>query len=95
MTYEPDRKTAYKCAIAVENSDAELRVGSKSYTVAVLDASRDGYTIRVPNAILNRIRSKSSCRLEFASDASVTARWVVRTDGTLQHYVIDLAGLGQ
>jgi len=70
MTYEKDRQSAYKCAIAIENSAAELRVGSKSYSVAVLDASRDGYTIRVPNAILNRIHNKPSCRLEFASELS-------------------------
>jgi hypothetical protein len=36
----------------------------------VLDASRDGFTIRVPNTILERIRSKASCRLEFASALS-------------------------
>jgi len=70
MTYEQDRQSAYKCAIAAENSAAELRVGSKSYVVAVLDASRYGYTLRVPNAILNRIRSKRSCRLEYASELS-------------------------
>ncbi len=70
MTYEQDRQTAYKCAIAVENSAAELRVGSKSYAVSVLDTSRDGFTIRVPNAILKRIRNKPTCRLQFASELS-------------------------
>lgn len=70
MTHEQDRQSAYKCAIAPENSAAELRVGTKSYAVAVLDASRDGYTIRVPNAILERIRQRASCRLEFASELS-------------------------
>ncbi len=70
MTYEQDRQSAYKCAIAPENSAAELRVGAKSYVVAVLDASRDGYTIRVPNAILSRIRGKHSCRLKFAGELS-------------------------
>ncbi len=70
MTHELDRQSAYKCAIAAENSAAELRVGSKSYAVSVLDASRDGYTIRVPNSILGRIRSKRSCRLAFASELS-------------------------
>lgn len=68
MNYEQDRQAAYKCAIAPENSAAELRVGSKSYAVAVLDASREGFTIRVPNAILGRIRKKPICRLEFASE---------------------------
>ena len=70
MTYEQDRNTAYKCVIAVENSAAELRIGSKSYRVVVLDASREGFTIRVPNAILDRIRGKAFCRLEFASELS-------------------------
>lgn len=70
MRHEQDRNSAYKCAIALENSSAELRVGSKSYRVTVLDASRDGFTIRVPNAILNRIRGKGFCRLAFASELS-------------------------
>jgi hypothetical protein len=70
MTYEQDRQSAYKCAIAIENSAAELRVGAKSYAVTVLDASRDGFTVQVPNAILSRIRSKPTCRLEFASELS-------------------------
>lgn len=73
MTHDNDRSVPYKCAIAVENSAAELRVGSKSYRVSVLDASRDGYTIRVSNAILTRIRSKAVCRLEFASSLSEVA----------------------
>jgi hypothetical protein len=70
MTYEDDRYSAYKCAIALENSAAELRVGAKSYSVTVLDASREGFTIRVPNSILNRIHSKASCRLQFAGELS-------------------------
>ena len=73
MTYEQDRKSAYKCAIATENSAAELRVGTKSYSISVLDASRDGFTIRVPDTILHRIRSKAFCRLEFASELSEVA----------------------
>jgi hypothetical protein len=67
MAHDQDRKSAYKCAIARENSAAELRIGYKSYRVAVLDASREGFTIRVPNAILARIRNKSGWRLAFAS----------------------------
>ncbi|MDX1930326.1 MAG: hypothetical protein SFV81_27620 [Pirellulaceae bacterium] len=70
MTYEQDRQSAYKCAIAIENSAAELRVGAKSYAVTVLDASRDGYTVRVPNTILNRIRSKTIIRLQFGGELS-------------------------
>lgn len=69
MTHE-DRQSAYKCAIAIENSAAELRVGAKSYEVAILDASRDGYTVRVPNTILNRIRSNASSRLQFSGELS-------------------------
>ena len=70
MTHEQDRQSAYKCAIAIENSAAELRIGAKSYAVVVLDASREGYTVRVPNAIINRIRSKTSCRFLFAGELS-------------------------
>ena len=73
MTYEQDRKTAYRCAIATENSTAELRVGSKSYSITVLDASREGFTIRVPDTILGRIRNKAFCRLEFSSELSEVA----------------------
>jgi len=68
MSYELDRLGAYKCVVPAENSAAELRVGSKSYAVKVLDVSRTSFTIRVPNSILKRVRGKSTLRLAFASE---------------------------
>lgn len=76
MSHELDRSGAYRCAVSLENSAAELRVGAKSYSVRVLDMSRNGFTIRVPNAILKRIRSKPNLRLEYSSEL-----WEVELDG--------------
>ncbi len=76
MPYEQDRSAAYKCIVSSDNSAAELRVGNKSFSVRVLDLSRDGFTIRVPNAILKKVRSKANLRLEYASEL-----WEVACDG--------------
>ncbi len=75
MSYELDRSAAYKCPVSGENSAAELRVGSKSFSVKVLDVSRTSFTIRVSNSILKRLKakSKSKLRLEFASELSEVA----------------------
>ena len=76
MSHELDRSGAYKCIVSHDNSAAELRVGTKSFGVRVLDMSRDGYTVRVPNSILKRIRSKPNLRLEYSGEL-----WEVALDG--------------
>ena len=68
MTHELDRSGTYRCVVPIENSAAELRVGSKSFAVKVLDVSRASFTIRVPNTIMKRIQGKSKLRLEYASE---------------------------
>ncbi len=76
MSYEQDRTAAYRCVIAPENSDAELRVGAKSFHVNLVDCSREGFTVRIPSTVLKRVRNKPNLRLEYRGEL-----WEVRIDG--------------
>ena len=66
MTYEPDRKTAYKCAIAVENSAAELRVKRDRLDAACEEIGRDPATLPMSmmvTAVVGRDRGEVDERL--------------------------------
>jgi hypothetical protein len=71
---------AYRCIVAPERSAAVLRVGRTRFPVNVLDTSRDGFTVRVPNAAVAKMdRKRNSPRLELRFDGE---RWEVDRSGS-------------
>ena len=60
-----ERKNAYRCSVAPENSAATLAIGSKQVEVNVLDTSRDGFTIKVDKKTLKRLNDGRNYHLEY------------------------------
>ena len=70
-----DLGTAYRCAVAPENSAAQLKIGTKKHLAAVVDLSRDGFTVRVENYLLKKLRDGGEYELVFGEEC-----WRVRKD---------------
>lgn len=58
----------YRCCIAAENSAGKLKIAGKTYPVCVINTSRTGFRVRVPNAIAKRVRGKRLPVLTFAGE---------------------------
>jgi hypothetical protein len=76
MNSDRNVNTAYRCVVSPENSAGEVRLGNKKYPVVLLDTSRNGFTVRVPKSIGDKIQSKKTCYLSFAGEL-----WEVTCNG--------------
>lgn len=66
---------AYRCSVAPENAEARLKISNKLYRVAVLDTSRDGFTVRMPNSTAFRLKDGGTFLLHFCGE-----RWEVKKE---------------
>ncbi len=65
MSCETHDRREFRCCIAAENSAGKLRIGLKQYDVCVLDTSRNGFCIKLPNRVASKVREKSLPILSF------------------------------
>ena len=88
MPRRPDDREAYRCSVAPENAAAHIKVGRKSELVAILETSRDGYTIRMDNSVAKQLKDGRSYVLCVGSE-----RWEVRKES---HYSdgVDFTNVG-
>ncbi len=63
-----NNRQEYRCCIAAENSAGQLKIAGKTFPVCVLNTSRTGFRVRVPNAIAKRLRGKKLPVLTFAGE---------------------------
>ncbi len=76
MSNDKSVSSAYRCVIAPENSAAELRIGRTKFAIAILDTSRDAFTVKVPNDLVAKIQASRTCRLTYAGEV-----WEVTCNG--------------
>lgn len=79
MTFNDDRRQAFRCSVASEISAAKLRIGFRSYQVRVRDTSREGYTIVVTEQISKKMRAGGNKYLSFNGET-----WQVQNSGVYQ-----------
>ena len=58
----------FRCTIATENSAGRLKIAGFWYSVCVMDISRTGYRVRVPNSIAKKLRGRRAPVLDFAGE---------------------------
>jgi hypothetical protein len=68
MSRSQVERQEYRCCITSENSGGKLRVGRQLHKICVVDTSRTGFGIRVPNALSKKIRDKSKLFLIFGGE---------------------------
>lgn len=68
MTCETNDRRAFRCCIAAENSAAKLKVGGRLKNVCVLDTSRNGFCVQVPNRLAKRLADGKHSVLHFAGE---------------------------
>ena len=75
MTRPHDDREAYRCSVAPENGAAQLKIGHKLHLVAVLDTSRDGFTVRMEHDIAQKLKENANYVLYFWGEV-----WEVRKE---------------
>ena len=60
-----DAVPSYRCKVNSGNNRGSLRIGMRRYKVAVLEMSRDSFTVRVPLSIANKLTPGSTCKLFY------------------------------
>ena len=65
MSCETHDRREFRCCIAAENSAGKLRIGMKQYDACVVDTSRNGFCIKVPNRVAAKVRDKTVPVLSF------------------------------
>lgn len=58
----------FRCCIAAENSAARLKIAGIWHKVCVLNVSRTGYRIRLPNSVAKKLRGGRAPVLDFADE---------------------------
>lgn len=58
----------YRCSIATENSAGRLKIAGFWYSVRVLNMSRTGYRVRLPNSVAKKLRGGRVPVLDFAGE---------------------------
>lgn len=62
----------FRCCIAAENSAGRLKIAGFWYSVCVLNMSRTGYRVRLPNSVAKKLRGRRVPVLDFAGE-----QWLV------------------
>lgn len=75
MSRTKDERCAFRCSIPPEHSAAKLKVGRRFHSVSIVDTSRNGFTLRAPTALANKLKLDSCYDLYFAGE-----RWEVRLE---------------
>ncbi len=60
-----DSVPSYRCRVSSGNNRGSLRIGMRRYGVAVLEMSRDSFTVRVPLSIASKLTIDSTCKLLY------------------------------
>lgn len=68
MACSSNANKEFRCCIANENSAAKLKIAGIWYSACVLDMSRTGYRIRLPNAVVKKLRGRRVPVLDFAGE---------------------------
>lgn len=68
MARSTEERAAYRCAVAPEHSSAKLLIGRKTFQVTVLETSRNGFGVRVDNALAKKLREGKSYELSFSKE---------------------------
>ncbi|MFK7738656.1 MAG: hypothetical protein AB8B50_21710 [Pirellulaceae bacterium] len=63
MSFDDEKKNAYRCAVSTDNAAGRLRIGKKKFDVQVTYTSRVAFTIRTTPAIAKKIKDKRRCIL--------------------------------
>lgn len=58
----------FRCTIAAENSAGRLKIAGFWYNVRVLNMSRTGYRVRLPNSVAKKLRGRRVPVLDFAGE---------------------------
>ncbi len=72
MTRPIEERAAFRCAIAPEDSAARIKISGRWYDCAVVNASRDGFGVRLPSRLAKTLRISKRIELKFRSE-----RWEV------------------
>ncbi len=73
-----EQRGAFRCPVAPEKAGAQLKIGHKLHLVAVLDTSRDGFTLRADEGTASKLKDGGQYVLYFAGEI-----WEVRKES---HY---------
>ncbi|MCR9293468.1 MAG: hypothetical protein NXI32_12165 [bacterium] len=63
-----DDREAYRCSVSPENAAAQLKVGGKLHLVAVLDTSRNGFTVRMDHSTAQKLKGDGPYDLYFSGE---------------------------
>ena len=75
MARPNDDRNAFRCRIPPENSAAKLKLRGRLIDVNVLDTSRSGFSVRMPNKIARKLSGRKRAVLFFGGDKwEVTAQ---------------------
>lgn len=85
MASSDEKRTAFRCVIAPENSAAKISVGRKCYDAAVVNVSRTAFTVRIPTRLAKKISPLRVCRLAFAQERWEVRKESVEEDGNFSH----------
>lgn len=72
-----NERTAFRCLIPKEQSNATLRVGSKRYPCNVLDTSRNSFSVRLPAKLKSSVGRADHLELLFNEE-----HWVVDAESS-------------
>lgn len=70
---------SYRCKVNSENRHGLLQIGFKRYKVAVIEMSRDSFTVRLSSSIGRRIAIGRKCKLlyeEMLWSVGCTSKWI-------------------
>ena len=79
MVRPPNDRAAFRCTVAPEDAAAKLKIGRKTHDVAVLDTSRDGFSVQIPSRLAGKIKSGQTVELLFAGE-----HWQIRQESKFQ-----------
>ncbi len=72
-------REAYRCSVAPENAAAQLKIANKLHLVAVLDTSRNGFTIRMDAEASSKLVNGKCYQLHFSEE-----HWEVKVESQYQ-----------
>ncbi len=68
MAESQNQRQEYRCCISSENSAGKMKIGSRTYNVCVLNTSRTGFCVRIPNSVAKQLRGNRRPILLFSGE---------------------------
>ncbi len=68
MGYSTNQDRDFRCSIAPENAAGRLKIAGIWYSAHVINMSRTGYRVRLPNSVAKKLRGRRTPVLDFAGE---------------------------